>query len=186
MTETSDEPNRTSRAAEAMDDFRATATAFSQLTGVLGGFSMTILVLVLTLSNEGKGARDWTVALLLIGAMAYICAAGILANSMNAGRFARLSRNSRTVLQYQHDAFNIGIMLFHIGNIFLPIAIVVTVYQESLLVGLIASIAIFLLTMLIVVGNFLVPRFNRIESIETGDESKRAQTPTGNGLGWPS
>jgi hypothetical protein len=171
MTDTTDDLVRTPRHPETMDDFRATATAFSQLTGVLGGFSMTILVLVLGLAGENKTARDWTVALLLVTATAYIFAAGLLANCMNVGVFAKLSNtNSRiAIFQIQRSAFSNGILLFHVGNFFLPIAIVITVYQESLLVGLIASIAIFLLAAIVVIGNFLAPRLARVASAVSGN-----------------
>jgi hypothetical protein len=63
-----------------MDDFRATAAAFSQLTGVLGGFCITVLVLVLdsTSLSESKTAQDWVVGLLLFAALFYIYSSGIL------------------------------------------------------------------------------------------------------------
>jgi hypothetical protein len=52
MADISDDVERLPTYPETMEDFRATATAFSQLTGVLGGFSMTILVLILTFRNH--------------------------------------------------------------------------------------------------------------------------------------
>jgi hypothetical protein len=174
-----------------MDDFRATATAFSQLTGVLGGFSMTILVLVLGLIGENKVSRDWTVALLLVAATAYIFAAGLLANCMNVGVLATLSKGRIPVFQIQLRTFSTGIRLFHLGNVFLPVAIVVTVYQESLLVGLIASIVIFLITFIVVAGNFLVPWLAGKTSVKLKngskpDESEQVRPRVEGGLGWPS
>ena len=151
---------------------------------------MTILVLVLGLMSENKTARDWTVALLLVAAAAYIVAAGILANCMNVGVLAKLSNGRVPVFQIQQSGFNTGIRLFHLGNIFLPIAIVVTVYQESLLVGLIASIVIFVLAVIVVVGNFLAPWLAGRANVELSNdsnpnESEQVQPPVGDGLGWP-
>jgi hypothetical protein len=151
---------------------------------------MTILVLVLGFISENKSSRDWTVALLLIAATAYIFAAGILANCMNVGVLARLSRGRVPVFLIQQRTFSTGIRLFHTGNVFLPIAIVITVYQESLLIGLIASVAIFLLTLIVVVGNFLAPWLvgrGGSESRDDSEPSERAQGQwsTGGGLGWP-
>jgi len=192
VSDATDDLARTPRHPETMDDFRATATAFSQLTGVLGGFSMTILVLVLGLTEENKNARDWTVALLLIAATAYILGAGLLANCMNVGVLARLNNTSSrtTIFQIQRNGFNSGIILFHIGNFFLPIAIIITVYQESLLVGLIASIVIFLLASIVVFGNLLAPRLARKAGAELPNDSppnepRQARPPAGDGLGWP-
>jgi hypothetical protein len=190
----------TPRPPETMDDFRATATAFSQLTGVLGGFSMTILVLVLGLTEERKTARDWTVGLLLIAAVSYIVSSGFLANCMNVGVFSRWSNNPKEIFKVQRRGFNNGITLFHIGNIFLPTAVFVTVYQESLLIGLIASIVILLLAAYFVIGNLiigpiLVSRRSEDESIHDDtkvrvqkipDVPSRVEPPAGDGLGWPS
>jgi hypothetical protein len=189
VTNAAGDPGRTPRHPETMEDFRATATAFSQLTGVLGGFSMTILVLVLGLTTENKAARDWTVALLLVASTAYIFAAGLLANCMNVGVLARLSGRV-PVFQVQRSVFNNGIRLFHLGNIFLPVGIIVTVYQESLLVGLIASIAVFLLAFIVVIGNFLAPWLAGMTTVESPNdsnqnESEQAQQSAGSGLGWP-
>lgn len=146
----------TPRPPETMDDFRATATAFSQLTGVLGGFSITILVLVLgfTQEQESKTARDWTVGLILIAAVSYIVASGYLANCMNVGVISKSNRNPDQIFEIQREGFSIGIKLFHVGNTLLPIAIFVTVYQESLLMGIIASIGMLLLAAYFIILNF--------------------------------
>jgi hypothetical protein len=182
-----------------MEDFRATATAFSQLTGVLGGFSMTILVLILGLLEENKTARDWTVALLLLAATAYIFSSGILANSMNVGVAAKWTNHPKEIRSFQRRVFRSGIGLFHIGNTFLPVAIVITVYQESLWIGLVASIVIVLLAARVVAINFAAVRFilRPPEGEGIHDDTKmpiqhvpyaprRAESPDGNGLGWPS
>lgn len=79
---------------------------------------MTILVLILGLGGESKVSRDWTVALLLVAATAYIFAAGLLANCMNVGVLATLSKGRVPVFPIQLRTFSIGIHLFHLGNVF--------------------------------------------------------------------
>lgn len=159
MTDAGDDLAQTSPMddLETMEDFRAKATAFSQLTGVLGGFSLTILVLVLGL-DENKTARDWTVGLLLLAATAYIFASGYLANSMNVGALAKRQGDRRKIRAFQGTVFNIGIGMFHTGNVLLPIAILITVSEESLRVGLAASIVIVLLAAGIVAVNLIQAR----------------------------
>ena len=157
MTDTNDSSAQT--LPNYTENTRATATAFSQLTGVLGGFSITILVLVLGSSplSTHKTARDWTVGLLLLAAVAYISSSGLLANSMNADTFtliaARRHKPPSYVSSTQQGAFGIGIALFHIGNIFLAAAVFIIVYQTSLWVGIIASIVIVLIVIIVVIIN---------------------------------
>ena len=138
-----------------MEDFRATATAFSQLSGVLGGFSITILVLILSFLSENKVARDWSAALLLLAGTSYIYGSGMFANSMNVGALSRISRHPREVRSIQNRVFWTGLWGFHMGNVFLPAAIVITVYQESLWVGVAASIIMSLLAARVVTVNYL-------------------------------
>jgi hypothetical protein len=177
-----------------IEDLRATATAFSQLTGVLGGFSITILVLILGLLGENKAARDWTVALLLFAATAYIYRSGILANSMNVSALARAGSHPMQIRETQQHVFNHGIEAFHVGNIFLPAAVVVTVYQESLWVGLAASALSSLLAAQVIRINILRARhLRRLASAELPSEAEASipetpgcsNAPTGGGLGWP-
>jgi hypothetical protein len=191
MTSVSDDPWETDpRYPETMEDFRAKATAFSQLTGVLGGFSMTILVLVIGLLGENKTARDWTVALLLLAATAYIYASGILANSMNAGVFSRGRIHIREVRIAQRRVFNHGIGAFHIGNFFLPVAVVITVYQEALWIGLAASVIMCLLAGLIIRTNIrqaiTMYRAGLAERDDNPDNSGRLDSSNESGLGWPA
>jgi hypothetical protein len=160
MADTNDSP--TPIPSIRTENFRATATAFSQLTAVVGGFSITILVLVLGSSTLGshKTARDWTVGLLLLAAVAYITASGLLANSMNVDLFMALNEKREkqgkprfNISSTQQGAFDSGITLFYIGNILLLVAIFIVVYQASLLVGLIASILTFFILAIFVIWN---------------------------------
>lgn len=191
MTNAIDDPRETTPGyLETMEDFRAKATAFSQLTGVLGGFSMTILVLVVGLLGENKAARDWTVALLLLAATAYIYASGTLANSMNASTLGRASAHPREVRIIQGRVFNYGIGAFHVGNFFLPAAIVITVYQEALWIGLAASVIVFLLAAHIIRTSIRVAIKRRAarlaERDDNPDDPGRPGSSNESGLGWPA
>jgi hypothetical protein len=158
MTDTDDSSAQTP--PTYTENSRATATAFSQLTGVLGGFSITILVLVLGSSplSAHQTARDWTVGLLLLAAVAYISSSGLLANSMNADFFMVIAKRRNlppsSVPSIQQVAFGVGIALFHLGNIFLAAAVFIIVYQTSLLVGIIASIVIVIIATIVAIINF--------------------------------
>jgi hypothetical protein len=181
-----------------MDDFRATATAFSQLTGVLGGFSMTILVLVLGFAGGNKSERDWAAGLLLIAGTAYIVSSAHLANCMNVGIFSRFSHHRDEIFKIQSSTFSFGIMLFHLGNVFLPAAIIVIVYQESLVVGLVASAVVFVLAVWYVTINFYSMSFLPYRTYrgdirndtpgstrQTSDSEGQVESTTWDGLGWP-
>lgn len=179
-----------------MEDFRATATAFSQLTGVLGGFSITILVLILSFSSDHKAARDWSVALLLLAGTSYIYGSGTFANSMNVRALAWPSMNPGEIHSIQQNVFRTGLWGFHIGNVFLPAAIVIIIYQESLWIGVAASIIMSLVAARVVSINFFSwMRIWRSAEGEKVDGNQDAQgqpvssaleppeSPSGNGLG---
>jgi hypothetical protein len=169
MTDTNDSSAQTP--PTYTENSRATATAFSQLGGVLGGFSIAILVLVLGSSPLGshKTARDWTVGLLLLAAVAYISSSGLLANSMNADTFMAIAKRRNYpqsfVSSTQKVAFRNGIALFHIGNIFVSAAIFIIVYQTSLWVGIIVSIVIVFVVIIVVIINI----FGAIGNFISGD-----------------
>ncbi len=129
------------------EDFRATATAFSQLAGVLGGFCFTILVLVLSPDFlEGSEAKDWILGLLLLAAIAYILSSSMLANSMNALVLKTLRSRRRVFL--------IGIFLSNLGHILLSVTITLLVYQFSSTVGVIAAVIILLIALVNALLNF--------------------------------
>jgi hypothetical protein len=180
------------------EDFRATAMAFSQLAGVLGGFSITILVLVLSFLSKNKDASDWSVALLLLASTSYIYGSGMFANSMNVRAIARTSRHPADIDSVQVSTFRSGLWGFHIGNVLLPVAIVIIVFQESLWIGVVASIMMCFVAWQVVGVNYLDwRRLSRSEEGEEVDGNQDAQgqpvspaleppdSPSGNGLGWP-
>lgn len=129
------------------DDFRATAAAFSQVSGLLGGFSITILVLVLPKDFlQGQAAKDWIVGLLLLTAFLYVASASFLANSLNALVLK--------IIEARKRAFTFGIVLFHFANLLLGSTLAVLVYQFSFLVGLIAMILIGMVIIFVAFINF--------------------------------
>ncbi len=132
----------------AAEDFRATATAFSQLSGVLGGFGFTILVLVLSpdfLKNSST-AKDWVIGLLLLAALAYVISSSFLANSMNS-LFIKRAELRRSV-------FDLGLILSNIAHVILAVSLTVLVYQFSSTVALIAAVTIVLVVLVNAAFNF--------------------------------
>ncbi len=125
-------------------DISSAAAAFSQVTGILGGFAITIVVLVLSpgiLQNEiGK---DWIVGVVLLGAAIYITASGLLANAMTF-EDPRMSAS----------VFNVGIFLFHLGNLTLCVGILLTTFQIEMFVSRIVAGIICFLAVWFAVINF--------------------------------
>jgi hypothetical protein len=131
-----------------VDDFRATATAFSQVSGLLGGFSITILVLALSkdfLTNQ-PALKDWIIGLLLFAAFIYVASASFLANSMNALVLKKFETRKQT--------FSFAIGLFHLANLLLGATMIILVYQFSSTVGLIALIIIGGVIVIVAAFNF--------------------------------
>lgn len=131
-----------------VDDFRATAAAFSQVAGVLGGFCITVLVLVLPpeFLKDNQAAKDWVVGIVLLAAFLYVASASFLANSMSSMVLTKLEARKGT--------FSFGIVLFHLGNLLIATALAILVYQFSATVGLVAIIAIIGLGGVVALVNF--------------------------------
>jgi hypothetical protein len=98
------------------------AVAFSAVSGVLGGFCITIFVLALTLTPAGSPVTrrtDWLAATFMFAAAVYITSAGYLANAQNT-------------LVHTHSVrrgvFAFGILLFHVGNLLLSIGFILIAY----------------------------------------------------------
>lgn len=76
---------------------------------------------------------------------------------MNADTFKLIAKRRNKppsfVSSTQQVAFSTGIVLFHIGNIFLAAAVFIIVYQTSLWVGIIASVVIVLIVIIVVIVN---------------------------------
>jgi len=133
------------------DDFQATSTAFSQAAGVLGGFSMTIFVLVLPpdFLKDHSNPKDWIVGLILLAAFLYVAACLLIANSMNSRVLkARVS---------QFRVSSLGIKLLHLVNISLAAALTTLVWQFSLIVGQISVGVIAILAVIVGLSNLTTP-----------------------------
>ncbi len=130
------------------DDFRSTAWAFSQLSGVLGGFCFTILVLVLSPDFLSGSAhlKDWVLGLLLISAFMYVISASFLANATNSQLMKRFETRRRV--------FDAGVLLQNSAHVILSATLTIVVYQYSSTVGIIAAALILLLTLLNGILNF--------------------------------
>jgi hypothetical protein len=98
------------------------AVAFSAVSGVLGGFCITIFVLALTLIPSGSPVPrriDWLAAVFMFASAVYITSAGYLANAQNT--LVHPNRIRRGV-------FAFGILLFHIGNLLLSVGFILIAY----------------------------------------------------------
>lgn len=127
---------------EAAEDFRATANAFSHLSGVLGGFCFTVLVLVLSpdFLSGSTHLKDWVLGLLLIAAFFYVLSASFLANSTNSFLMKRVKTRRRV--------FDAGVLLQNAAHVILSATLTIVVYQYSSTVGMVAAVVILLLTLL--------------------------------------
>jgi hypothetical protein len=124
-------------------DTSSAAAAFSSVAGVLGGFSITIVVLALTpgtiVSDSGK---DWVVGLVLLSAGLYIYSSGIFANSI-----------SFATKKTKHAVFNVALVLFHLSNLLLSIGVLLLAFQFPLHVTRVASGIIAFFALLVVLSN---------------------------------
>jgi hypothetical protein len=127
--------------------------AFAQVTGALGGFCITIMVLALTpgvFEPPGPAAegrlRDWLIATLMLAAGTYITSAGILANAQNT-----LALEHRV----RRDAFTWGIVLFHIANMLLSAVFVMIAFKFPLSVTRVVSIIICVFATLVALANII-------------------------------
>jgi hypothetical protein len=124
-------------------DTSSAAAAFSSVAGVLGGFSITIVVLALTpgtiVSDSGK---DWVVGLVLLSAGLYIYSAGIFANSISF-----LTKKTK------HAVFNVALILFHVSNLLLSVGVLLLTFQFPLHATRVAALIITVFALLVVLSN---------------------------------
>jgi hypothetical protein len=125
------------------EDASPAAAAFSSVSGVLGGFSMTLVVLALSpqviSSDIGK---DWIVAIILLSAGLYIYASGIFANA--------ISFKDKAV---KYHVFNSALTSFHIANLLSSLGLLLLTFQFNLLVAKIAAASIALLAFRVAIIN---------------------------------
>lgn len=92
-------------------DASPAAAAFSSVTGVLGGFSITIVVLALTPGTiASNSSKDWIASLVLLSAGLYLYSSDIFANS--------ISFEDKKV---KYKIFNFALLLFHLSNLLLSV-----------------------------------------------------------------
>jgi hypothetical protein len=132
-----------SKALAREADTSSAAAAFSSVAGVLGGFSITIVVLALTpgtvASNSGK---DWVVGLVLLSAGLYIYSAGIFANSI-----------SFAAKKTKYRVFSVALVLFHLSNLLLSIGVLLLAFQFPLHITRVAAVIIAFFALLVVLSN---------------------------------
>jgi hypothetical protein len=122
--------------AAQVDNFRSTSAAFSAVSGVLGGFAITLLVLVMSpdfLPGDTE-FKELTLAVLMFAAFCYVGSASFLSNVMNP--LMDFSDDTR------QGGFSFGIMLFHLGNMSLSVIVFLLSYQLSILVAFWTSVVI--------------------------------------------
>lgn len=113
-------------------DASPAAAAFSSVTGVLGGFSITIVVLALTPGTiASNSSKDWIVSLVLLSAGLYIYSSGIFANS--------ISFEEKKV---KYRVFKSALLLFHLSNLLLSTGLLLLTFQFPLFVARIVAIII--------------------------------------------
>ncbi|NEO52062.1 MAG: hypothetical protein F6K54_02575 [Okeania sp. SIO3B5] len=119
------------------------ASAFSSVSGVLGGFSIAILVLCLNpqiiIINSNK---DWIASLILISATFYIYSSGIFANS-----------TSFKEKETKRKVFNFGLVIFHSSNYILSSGILLLTFQFELFILRIVAIFITISSFLVMIIN---------------------------------
>lgn len=124
-------------------DASSAAAAFSSVAGVLGGFSITIVVLALTPGTiTSNSSKDWVVGLVLLSAGLYIYSAGIFANSI-----------SFAAKKTKYRVFNVALVLFHLSNLLLSIGVLLLAFQFPLLITRIAAIIIAFFALIVVLSN---------------------------------
>jgi hypothetical protein len=136
------EPSNVER-IERTDDMRPAAGAFTQVAGALGGFAITIMVLLLSNRDAAKDLlSDVTVAVLLLAGFGYIFSSSVFANSTTY-------RSNTTV----NGVFNVGVSYFHVANMLLAFGLLLLLIRSTGLVSTIIGAVIFLRTTQVAVAN---------------------------------
>jgi|GEM_PF-6950953 len=128
-------------------DISSAASAFSQVTGVLGGFSATILVLILTdLQIESVIIQDILTASFILSASIYIVSAGIFANATSYTGKSGIG------------IFDAAVKLFHIGNLCLMVGLIIFIFQFTGTISRIVGVVILVFTFFVAAINLLAVR----------------------------
>jgi len=132
-----------------MQSMQSSASAFAGVSGVLGGFSIALVTLLLAHNEYGKRITrmvDWIVAIGIVAAGLYIITAGLLANCI-----AILGSDFEGGI----IVYNRSICLFHFTNILLLAAFALLARVYSLRVGFVAAIVATVLVSLIALINIV-------------------------------
>jgi hypothetical protein len=125
-------------------DASPAAAAFSSVTGVLGGFSITIVVLALTPGTIAiNSSKNWSVSLVLLSAGLYIYSSGIFANS--------ISFEDKKI---KYRVFTSALLLFHLSNLLLSIGILLITFQFPLFVARLVATLIAFCAFIVATRNF--------------------------------
>ncbi len=129
---------------EREKDASAAAAAFSQVSGILGGFSVTIVVLALSPSViSSDGGKDLVVGIVLLSAGLYIYSSGIFANAVYYA-----DKTTKRI------AFSSALTTFHVANISLSLGLLFLTFQFPLLIARIAATIITFFTVWVAMVNF--------------------------------
>lgn len=99
-------------------DLKDAAGNFSQLCGVLAGFCIAFVILLLTpavFSSSGGITQDWAVSLVILSAALYMLSAAI---------FANVARFKSVEMRWP---YNLGITIFHLSNVLTLGALVIII-----------------------------------------------------------
>lgn len=128
-------------------DLTAAAGAFTQVTGVLGGFAITMIVLLLSNNSaQSDVLYDGIIALLLAAAFIYIMASGVFANAT--------SYDDPAVVD---AVYNAAVRYFHIANLVPVISLFLLVARTAGILSILVGLLILLRTIQVAVVN-LFPR----------------------------
>jgi hypothetical protein len=111
------------------EDASPAAAAFSQVSGILGGFSVTIVVLALSPSVISNNlSKDFIVGIVLLSAAIYIYSSGIFATAISFDNGA-----------VKYLVFRRALKFFHLANLFLSLGILLLTFQFQLRIAGITS-----------------------------------------------
>jgi hypothetical protein len=155
-----------------VEDISSTSSAFSQVAGILGGFSVTLVVLALSpgviSSNFGK---DWVIGLILFSASLYILSSSYFANA--------ISYEDKII---KTKIYVFTLRFFHLSNFLLSIGLLIFIFQFSLVISKIVAVLITVCASYIAFTNW-TSREGRKKPRTNGDsEPSRAPIPILAGL----
>jgi len=128
-----------------MQDYSRAANAFSQLAGILAGFSVAISVVFITeiVSTSHPPDRDVPIALTLAASIAYVVSAGIFAGS---------TRWQGVGIELP---YRVGLVVFLFANVLAASTILVICIQFGLIISSIVSGSMVIFAIAVLVVNLM-------------------------------